>query len=91
MLGFIGYGDAAQAIAKGLHDTVGIKEMAAWSVVLEDEGFTPRMTRAGSEKLKEVGELDIRNHLTHGRPTTWQEALRYLTERSAEVREGKEL
>lgn len=65
-------------------------ELACAAEMLEDEGFTPRMTRAGSEKLKEVGELDIRNHLTHGRPTTWQEALQYLTERSAEVREHKE-
>ena len=24
MLGFIGYGDAARAIAKGLHETVGV-------------------------------------------------------------------
>jgi len=62
-------------------------ELACAAEMLEDEGFSPLMTRAGSKKLKQVGQLDIRNHLTHGRPTTWQEALQYLSERKAEIKE----
>jgi len=59
-------------------------ELACAADMLEQEGFSALMSRAGSEKLKQVGKLDIRNHLTHGRPATWQEALRYLVERRAE-------
>lgn len=65
-------------------------ELACAADMLEQEGFSALMSRAGSEKLRQVGELDIRNHLTHGRPVTWQEALQYLTERTAEVKENKE-
>ena len=65
-------------------------ELACAAQMLEDEGFPALMSRAGSEKLKEIGELDIRDHLTHGRPATWQEALTCLTERREELRGEKE-
>ena len=59
-------------------------ELLCAAEMLEEEGFPALMSRAGSEKLKEIGSLDIRNHLTHGRPVTWQEALTYLVERREE-------
>ena len=55
-------------------------ELACAAEMLEDEGFSAIMSRAGSEKLKEIGALNIRDHLTHGRPVTWQEAMQYVTE-----------
>jgi len=61
-------------------------ELACAADMLEQEGFSALMSRAGSEKLKQVGELDIRSHLTHGRPVTWQEALQYLKERTEETK-----
>ena len=60
-------------------------ELLCAAQMLEEEGFPALMSRAGSEKLKEIGSLDIRNHLTHGRPVTWQEALTYLVERRQEI------
>jgi len=61
-------------------------ELACAADMLEQEGFSAIMSRAGSEKLKQVGKLEIRDHLTHGRPVTWQEALQYLKERTEETR-----
>lgn len=61
-------------------------ELLCAAEMLEEEGFTALMSRAGSEKLKEIGALDIRNHLTHGRPVTWKEALSCLTERREELK-----
>ena len=60
-------------------------ELACAADMLEQEGFSAVMSRAGSEKLRSIGELDIRDHLTHGRPVTWQEALQYIAERRAEI------
>ena len=61
-------------------------ELLCAAEMLEDEGFAALMSRAGSAKLKEIGSLDIRNHLKNGRPATWQEALSCLTERREEIK-----
>ena len=56
-------------------------ELLSAAEMLEADGLDAVVTRAGAEKLRRIGELDIKNHLTYGKPKTWQEAMRYVKER----------
>ena len=58
-------------------------ELDSAAQMLEEDGLPAYVSRAGAQKLREIGELDIRNNLTHGRPETWQEAMDYIIERKA--------
>lgn len=59
-------------------------ELDSAAEMLEADGLSAGMSRAGAEKLREIGALDIKNHLTHGKPKTWQEAMAYIKERKGE-------
>ncbi len=56
-------------------------ELDSAAGMLESDGLSADVTRAAAQKLREIGALDIRNNLTHGRPKTWQEAMAYVMER----------
>ena len=55
-------------------------ELDSAAQMLEQDGLSAALTRAGAEKLKKIGALDIRSRLGATRPETWQEALAALTE-----------
>lgn len=63
-----------------LHATRRAHELLSAAEMLEADGLSAIVSRAGSEKLKEIGELNIKDHLTYGKPKTWQDALRYIKE-----------
>lgn len=56
-------------------------ELDSAAEMLEEDGLPAYVSRAGAQKLREIGELDIKNNLTHGKPKTWQEAMAYVKER----------
>lgn len=56
-------------------------ELDSAAEMLEEDGLPAYVSRAGAMKLREIGELDIKNNLTHGKPKTWQEAMEYVKER----------
>lgn len=62
-------------------------ELDSAAEMLEEDGLPAYVSRAGARKLREIGELDIRNNLTHGRPKTWQEAMDYIMERRASAQQ----
>ena len=55
-------------------------ELESAAQMLEQDGLSATLTRAGADKLRQIGLLDIRSRLGDARPETWQEALRALTE-----------
>lgn len=56
-------------------------ELDSAAQMLEEDGLPAYVSRAGAKKLREIGELDIKNNLTHGKPKTWQDAMEYVKER----------
>lgn len=59
-------------------------ELDSAAEMLEADGLSACVSRAGAQKLREIGALDIKNNLTHGKPKTWQEAMAYVMERKGE-------
>lgn len=56
-------------------------ELDSAAEMLEEDGLPAYVSRAGAQKLREIGALDIKNNLTHGKPKTWQDAMEYVRER----------
>lgn len=50
-------------------------ELLSAAEMLEADGLTAPVCRAGAEKLKEIGELQIRDKLPGYRPKDWKEAI----------------
>lgn len=69
-----------------LHATRRAHELLSAAEMLEADGLSAIVSRAGSEKLREIGELNIKEHLTYGKPKTWQDAMRYVKERKEETK-----
>ena len=64
-----------------IHASRRAHELDSAAQMLEEDGLPAYVSRAGARKLREIGELDIRSNLTHGKPKTWQEAMEYVRER----------
>ena len=62
-------------------------ELDSAAEMLEEDGLFAGVSRAGAQKLREIGALDIKNNLTHGKPKTWQDAMAYVKERKDAARQ----
>ena len=51
------------------------EELAMAADMMEESGLAADVARAGAEKLREIGELDLKRRLGDYRPKTWKEAM----------------
>lgn len=51
------------------------EELAMAADMIEESGLSAVVARAGAGKLREIGELNLRNKLGGNRPKTWKEAI----------------
>ena len=68
-----------------IHATRRSEELAMAADMMEESGLSAAVARAGSEKLWEIGELNLKEKLGTYRPKTWKEAI-HLVKQAKEER-----
>lgn len=58
-----------------IHAARRAEELAMAADMMEESGLSAGVSRAGAEKLKEIGELNLKAKLGSYRPRTWKEAM----------------
>jgi len=58
-----------------IHAARRAEELAMAADMMEEAGLSAGVSRAGAEKLKEIGELNLKEKLGSYRPRTWKEAM----------------
>ena len=58
-------------------------ELMMAAEMLEEDGLSSGVCRASAEKLKEIGELNLKDKLGDYRPKTWKEAVQCVMDAKA--------